>query len=220
MPQAERVRDQSDPFNLARFTSAQDGVHNRALAELRNGDKRSHWMWFIFPQIDGLGLKHYAIKSSEAKGTQNDTKDFSSFRAGIGISADGAVAAMHPAGFKAAASSTSGTATLGWTSTDRAAARPGIRRAFLQRFGFFGRVLSERLVRIGGLVGFIGGTRIVRSVSRPSAAARRAAAWIERLIRRFTRGARRNIFGTGIRKFRRVFSCFSHAYPPISLQQC
>jgi uncharacterized protein (DUF1810 family) len=62
-------RDPADPFDLIRFTTAQEGVYNRALAEIRAGDKRSHWMWFIFPQIDGLGFsstaKHYAIKSPE-----------------------------------------------------------------------------------------------------------------------------------------------------------
>src|SRR5947209_14958185 len=69
MPRAETTRDQGDPFDLARFTSAQEGVYARALAEIRSGDKRSHWMWFIFPQIDGLGFsstaKHYAIQSAE-----------------------------------------------------------------------------------------------------------------------------------------------------------
>jgi uncharacterized protein (DUF1810 family) len=43
-------------------------VYDRAFAEIRGGDKRSHWMWFIFPQIDGLGFsataKHYAIKGA------------------------------------------------------------------------------------------------------------------------------------------------------------
>jgi uncharacterized protein (DUF1810 family) len=66
---ASATRNQGDPFDLVRFTSAQDAVYGRALAEIRNGDKRSHWMWFIFPQIDGLGFsstaKHYAIKSAE-----------------------------------------------------------------------------------------------------------------------------------------------------------
>ena len=46
---------------------AQEGVYEQALAEVRGGRKRSHWMWFIFPQIDGLGsspmAKRYAIKS-------------------------------------------------------------------------------------------------------------------------------------------------------------
>jgi uncharacterized protein (DUF1810 family) len=69
MPRAETTRDQDDPFDLARFTGAQEGVYKVALAEIRAGDKRSHWMWFIFPQIDGLGFsptaKHYAIKSAE-----------------------------------------------------------------------------------------------------------------------------------------------------------
>jgi uncharacterized protein (DUF1810 family) len=56
-----------DPFDLIRFVKAQDGVYERALAELRRGSKESHWMWFIFPQFEGLGhsstSKHYAIKS-------------------------------------------------------------------------------------------------------------------------------------------------------------
>jgi uncharacterized protein (DUF1810 family) len=69
MPRADDTREQDDPFDLARFTSAQESVYDRALAEVRNGQKRSHWMWFIFPQIDGLGFsstaKHYAIKSAE-----------------------------------------------------------------------------------------------------------------------------------------------------------
>ena len=69
MPSSDQTRDQADPFDLARFTTAQGGVYHRALAEIRAGHKRSHWMWFIFPQIDGLGFsstaKHYAIKSPE-----------------------------------------------------------------------------------------------------------------------------------------------------------
>lgn len=52
---------------LARFIAAQDGVYQAALAELRRGRKESHWMWFIFPQIAGLGrsamAQHYAIRS-------------------------------------------------------------------------------------------------------------------------------------------------------------
>ena len=66
---AQPNREQADPFDLARFTTAQESVYNRALAEIRAGHKRSHWMWFIFPQIDGLGFsstaKQYAIKSPE-----------------------------------------------------------------------------------------------------------------------------------------------------------
>ena len=55
----------SDPFNLQRFVDAQAPVFSRVLAELRAGRKRSHWMWFIFPQIAGLGssdmAQHFAI---------------------------------------------------------------------------------------------------------------------------------------------------------------
>jgi len=58
---------EDDPFNLARFVAAQEGVFEVAQAELRRGEKRSHWMWFIFPQVEGLGSsftsKKYAIKS-------------------------------------------------------------------------------------------------------------------------------------------------------------
>ena len=46
--------------DLTRFVTAQLDVYPRALAELRAGDKRSHWMWFIFPQIAGLGRSHMA----------------------------------------------------------------------------------------------------------------------------------------------------------------
>jgi uncharacterized protein (DUF1810 family) len=54
-----------DPHNLQRFLDAQARVIDQVLAELRDGRKRSHWMWFIFPQIAGLGssptAQHYAI---------------------------------------------------------------------------------------------------------------------------------------------------------------
>jgi uncharacterized protein (DUF1810 family) len=63
-----------DPDRLQRFVEAQDegGTYARALAELRAGRKRSHWMWFVFPQIAGLGKsptsRAYAIRSlGEAK---------------------------------------------------------------------------------------------------------------------------------------------------------
>lgn len=56
-----------DPHDLSRFVAAQQGVYERALAEIRAGRKQSHWMWFVFPQIDGLGssptAKRYAIRS-------------------------------------------------------------------------------------------------------------------------------------------------------------
>jgi uncharacterized protein (DUF1810 family) len=55
--------------DLARFVDAQRGVYETALAELTAGRKQSHWMWFIFPQIAGLGRSdtahHYAIRSLE-----------------------------------------------------------------------------------------------------------------------------------------------------------
>jgi uncharacterized protein (DUF1810 family) len=44
-----------DPFDLARFVAAQDGVYDTALAELQAGRKRTHWMWFVLPQLRGLG---------------------------------------------------------------------------------------------------------------------------------------------------------------------
>jgi uncharacterized protein (DUF1810 family) len=60
---------EADPFDLRRFTQAQEGEYSSALAELKRGRKESHWIWFIFPQIDGLGhsptSKYYAIKSLE-----------------------------------------------------------------------------------------------------------------------------------------------------------
>ena len=57
----------SDLHNLTRFAQAQEAVYDQALSEIRAGRKRSHWMWYVFPQFDGLGMsptsKHYAIKS-------------------------------------------------------------------------------------------------------------------------------------------------------------
>jgi uncharacterized protein (DUF1810 family) len=53
--------------SLERFVQAQEGVYDTALAELRSGSKRTHWMWFVFPQIAGLGhsatARRYAIAS-------------------------------------------------------------------------------------------------------------------------------------------------------------
>jgi uncharacterized protein (DUF1810 family) len=45
----------TDPYNFQRFVDAQDGIYQNVLGELRAGSKRSHWMWFIFPQLAGLG---------------------------------------------------------------------------------------------------------------------------------------------------------------------
>jgi len=56
-----------DPYYLERFVTAQSATYDRALDELRRGNKTGHWMWFIFPQIAGLGLSDmaqlYAIAS-------------------------------------------------------------------------------------------------------------------------------------------------------------
>ena len=61
--------DQDDPFNLTRFVSAQQSTFDVALSELRRGRKESHWIWFIFPQMDGLGSSptaiRYAIRSQD-----------------------------------------------------------------------------------------------------------------------------------------------------------
>ena len=59
----------NDPRNLERFVEAQNRVYDRVCAELRAGQKTGHWMWFIFPQLRGLGRSHmayeYAISSRE-----------------------------------------------------------------------------------------------------------------------------------------------------------
>jgi uncharacterized protein (DUF1810 family) len=49
-------------FDLGRFVSAQEDIYARALAELRAGRKQSHWMWFIFPQLAGLGSSPIAVR--------------------------------------------------------------------------------------------------------------------------------------------------------------
>jgi uncharacterized protein (DUF1810 family) len=59
----------TDPFDLQRFVDAQEEVYSRVVTELRQGRKRSHWMWFIFPQLSGLGhsatAQRFAIASAE-----------------------------------------------------------------------------------------------------------------------------------------------------------
>ncbi len=69
MIKEDNAADRGDSYVLNRFISAQEGVYDRVLAELRGGLKRTHWMWFVFPQINGLGhsptTRHYAIKSLE-----------------------------------------------------------------------------------------------------------------------------------------------------------
>jgi uncharacterized protein (DUF1810 family) len=58
-----------DSYNLSRFVQAQEQTYEQALSELRLGRKQSHWMWYVFPQLDGLGsspiTKLYSIKSED-----------------------------------------------------------------------------------------------------------------------------------------------------------
>ena len=52
----------NDPYDLRRFESAQNPVFEQVCTELREGEKRSHWMWFIFPQLRGLGHSQMAVR--------------------------------------------------------------------------------------------------------------------------------------------------------------
>ena len=58
-----------EPYNLQRFIDAQERDYRAALAEIRAGRKRSHWMWYVFPQFHGLGFSpttvHFSIKSAD-----------------------------------------------------------------------------------------------------------------------------------------------------------
>src|SRR5712692_10417771 len=58
-----------DPYNLNRFVEAQNSVYDQVCLELREGSKRSHWMWYVFPQIKGLGYsptsRKFAVSSLE-----------------------------------------------------------------------------------------------------------------------------------------------------------
>jgi uncharacterized protein (DUF1810 family) len=67
MRSASDANRADDPFGLRRFVQAQDADYERALSEIRSGRKRTHWMWYIFPQFDGLAFsstsQYYAIKS-------------------------------------------------------------------------------------------------------------------------------------------------------------
>ena len=62
---------EEDKFGLCRFVKAQDGVYQSALNELTEGRKRSHWMWYIFPQLKQLGYsynsKYYGISGREKR---------------------------------------------------------------------------------------------------------------------------------------------------------
>jgi uncharacterized protein (DUF1810 family) len=63
------VESANDPFDLQRFLEAQASVYRTVIAELRAGRKRSHWIWFVFPQLSGLGSSpmaaRYGISSLE-----------------------------------------------------------------------------------------------------------------------------------------------------------
>ena len=59
-----RHHDPTDPHDLRRFVRSQEHDYARALTELRNGGKRTHWMWYVFPQLLGLGRSAKAIEFS------------------------------------------------------------------------------------------------------------------------------------------------------------
>lgn len=65
----ETTANNQNSFDLNRFVAAQENVYQTVISELNNGNKQSHWMWFIFPQIDGLGssttARFYAIKNMD-----------------------------------------------------------------------------------------------------------------------------------------------------------
>ena len=67
MAGASTGTDSADPYGLDRFVQAQTADYEQALSEIRAGRKRSHWMWYIFPQCEGLGTsptsRRYAIRS-------------------------------------------------------------------------------------------------------------------------------------------------------------
>jgi uncharacterized protein (DUF1810 family) len=72
MTRANDPAQPADPYHLSRFVEAQADDYAQALAEIKAGQKDSHWMWYIFPQLDGLGYssmsRRYGIKSAaEAK---------------------------------------------------------------------------------------------------------------------------------------------------------
>ena len=66
----------TDPFDLNRFVQAQESVYSRVVSELSVGRKQSHWIWFVFPQVAGLGLsatsQRYAIASRKEASAYHD----------------------------------------------------------------------------------------------------------------------------------------------------
>jgi uncharacterized protein (DUF1810 family) len=69
MPDSNESAGASNSYDLSRFLEAHDADYQQALAEIRGGRKYSHWMWYIFPQFEGLGFssmsRRYSIKSAE-----------------------------------------------------------------------------------------------------------------------------------------------------------
>ena len=67
MEAAKEPGEAADPYDLERFAQAQKEIYGQALLEITNGRKQSHWMWYVFPQFDGLGIsptsRTYSIKS-------------------------------------------------------------------------------------------------------------------------------------------------------------
>ena len=68
MPDAKASGGADDPYDLCRFVQAQEEDYEQVLAEIRSGRKHSHWMWYVFPQFDGLAFsstsRRYSIKSA------------------------------------------------------------------------------------------------------------------------------------------------------------
>jgi len=64
--QMDSHKDKIDNYKLERFIKAQEGIYSIAVNELKNGHKTSHWMWYIFPQLKGLGFSSMSIKYSIA----------------------------------------------------------------------------------------------------------------------------------------------------------
>lgn len=66
MATSDDARGADDPHDLGRFVRAQEADYERALSEIRGGRKQSHWMWYVFPQLDGLAFsstsRRYAIR--------------------------------------------------------------------------------------------------------------------------------------------------------------
>jgi uncharacterized protein (DUF1810 family) len=68
------MTNRPNPFDLERFVAAQDGCYETVIAELRRGAKRTHWMWFVFPQISGLG--HSATATRYAIGSRVEAEAY------------------------------------------------------------------------------------------------------------------------------------------------